>query len=70
MDNITDVLPAVAQKTTNGLGKFSVYFVMFATSFALAIFAYALVRLFKQCRDKRRMMYYESLNGKGQFDNE
>ena len=36
--------------TKAGHGKFSVYFVIFATVLALGIFAYSLVRLIRQCQ--------------------
>ena len=44
-----------------GHGKFSVYFVIFATVLALGIFAYSLVRLIRQCRRDKYKSYERDL---------
>ena len=53
IDAFMDNMNGQIVTTKAGYGKFSVYFVIFATVLALGIFAYSLVRLIKQCkRDK------------------
>ena len=47
--------------TKAGHGKFSVYFVIFATVLALGIFAYSLVRLIRQCRRDKYKSYERDL---------
>ena len=50
VENGTDEFVDFIVTTKAGHGKFSVYFVIFATVLALGIFAYSLVRLVLQCR--------------------
>ena len=47
--------------TKAGHGKFSVYFVIFATVLALGIFAYSLVRLIRQCQRDKYKSYERDL---------
>ena len=52
VEDIDEFVDGVSENHT-GLGKFSLYFVLFATIFVLFIFAYSLIRLIRQCRKKR-----------------
>ena len=52
VEDIDEFVDGVTENHT-GLGKFSLYFVLFATIFVLFIFAYSLIRLIRQCRKKR-----------------
>ena len=52
-DGADAVLPENSTATKHvGFGKFSIYFVMFSTVFVVALFAYALMELIRECRKK------------------
>ena len=53
VEELDEFVEGVTENNTRGLGKFSLYFVIFATIFVLFIFAYSLIRLIRQCRKKR-----------------
>ena len=53
MDEFVDNVAEAIVTTRHGHGKFSVYFVIFATVLAIGIFAYSLVRLVRQCRREK-----------------
>ena len=53
VEELDEFVEGVTENNTRGLGKFSLYFVIFATIFVLFIFAYSLIRLIRQCQKKR-----------------